>query len=266
MSEMPFMQLYVGDYLADTLHMTTEQNGAYLLILMAMWTHDAKVPNDDKKLARIARVSPRRWHLIKNDIIALLDVEGNSLTQKRLKREHQKAVSKRAKRMRSGSLGGTAKSLKTNKPPLANASRLLKHLPEPEPYNNTLSLCAREEGVFLSPDWSPGSDDLASAQKWSVTPDEIDTQAEKFRDYWTGIVGERARSRNWHGRWNRWIETYATGKRKNGKLASQNSAERREDAFERAAREVDAIWNEQEAVDYGPASQNGGTLSDKPDR
>ena len=80
MSANPFMQLYVGDYLADTLDLTTEQHGAYLLLLMTMWRHDAKLPNDPAKLARIARVSLRRWHLVWGEIQRLFEVEGDQIT------------------------------------------------------------------------------------------------------------------------------------------------------------------------------------------
>ena len=132
MTKHPFMQFYPGDYLADTQHLTTEQHGAYLLILMAMWTNGGFLPNDDKKLSRIARVTARRWHLVKDEIIELLTVDGDQITQLRLKREHQKAVSKSEKRSACGKLGGRPKLLINNDPPKAKASDLLKHLPEPD--------------------------------------------------------------------------------------------------------------------------------------
>lgn len=128
------MQLYVADYLGDTQHLTTEQHGAYLLLLMAMWRNEGSLQNDPTKLARIARVSARRWHIVSVDVMAFFDIEGETVTQKRLVREHQKALSISEKRSASGKRGAEAKSLKSNDLPSANAKQLLQHSQIPEPY------------------------------------------------------------------------------------------------------------------------------------
>ena len=133
MSQNPFMQLYVGDYLADTLDLTTEQHGAYLLLLMTMWRHDANLPNDPAKLARIARVSLRRWHLVWGEIQHFFYVDGDEIRNKRLDREHQKASSISEKRIASGAAGGRAKALKDKEAHMANASNLPQHSQKPEP-------------------------------------------------------------------------------------------------------------------------------------
>lgn len=86
MTSTPFMQLYIADYLGDTLHLTTEQHGAYLLILMAMWRADGRLPNDPSKLARIARVSARRWHLLADDVMAFFDADGGEITHRNIDR------------------------------------------------------------------------------------------------------------------------------------------------------------------------------------
>lgn len=132
MSQTPFMQLYVGDYLADTLHLTTEQHGAYLLLLMTMWRNGASLPNDAAKLARICRVSPKRWPQIWSEIAEFFTVEGDTITQLRLSKEHQKAVSISQERKTAASLGGKAKALKDKEARLANGSDLPCHSQKPE--------------------------------------------------------------------------------------------------------------------------------------
>ncbi|RCL01830.1 MAG: hypothetical protein JSC189_000898 [Candidatus Tokpelaia sp. JSC189] len=50
------------------------------------------LPNDPTKIARIARVSLRRWHLIAEDVMAFFDVGDGIITQKRLVEEYQKTI------------------------------------------------------------------------------------------------------------------------------------------------------------------------------
>ncbi len=140
MSEAPFMQLYVADYLGDTQHLTTEQHGAYFLLLLAMWRAGGYLPNDPGKLARIARVTPRRWPHMSADVMAFFLVEGQTITQKRLLSERKKVDEIGNKRAQAGRAGGKAKALKEAESGQANASDLPKHSQssEPEPDNTTL--------------------------------------------------------------------------------------------------------------------------------
>lgn len=123
----PFMQLYVADYLGDTRHLTTEQHGAYLLLLMTMWRSEGTLPNDDRKLARIAGCTGSRWTKIKDDVLAFFDIEGDALTNKRLKLELEKASEKSIKRAEAGTRGGKAKALKSKDADVANATPLPCH-------------------------------------------------------------------------------------------------------------------------------------------
>lgn len=59
MAALPYIQLYVADYLADTMHLTTEEHGAYLLLIMNYWQTGRAIPK--KRLASVARLSNERW-------------------------------------------------------------------------------------------------------------------------------------------------------------------------------------------------------------
>lgn len=131
MSDTPFMPLWVSDFVGDTLDLDAKEIGAYLLILMTMWGRDGSLPNDQKKLQRVARCGrdwPRVWASIEHYFL----VDGDNITQARLRLELQKVASKREVNAQSGARGGRAKSLKNKDRGLANATVSLKQ-PEPEP-------------------------------------------------------------------------------------------------------------------------------------
>lgn len=135
----PYMQLYVADYLGDTRHLTTEQHGAYLLLLMTMWRSDGVLSDDPAKLARIAGLTVARWNKISADVLAFFTPCDGGFTQGRLVAELTIADEKSEKRSQAGKAGARAKALKSNKADVANAARLPKHLPEPEPEREAIA-------------------------------------------------------------------------------------------------------------------------------
>jgi len=130
MSERPFMQLYVSDFVGDTLQLSTEQIGAYMLILMAMWNAGGRLPDDDAKLARVARLSLKRWRAISVDLLSFFEREAGEIGHKRLTRELHKAQVKSEARAAAGARGGAATALKTKAHPPANAGALPRHSPD----------------------------------------------------------------------------------------------------------------------------------------
>ena len=87
-----WMPLHIGDYLADTAHLTVEQSGCYLHLLMSCW-RVGYVPDDDTKLAAICRMSRQRWQAkIADAVRPFFDADDGRLTQGRLNREREKAA------------------------------------------------------------------------------------------------------------------------------------------------------------------------------
>ncbi|KQV31126.1 DUF1376 domain-containing protein [Rhizobium sp. Root1204] len=100
MADLPCMPFWTDAYLADTQHLTTEEHGAYLLLLFQAWrSHDCSLADDDDMLSRQAGVSMAKWKGMKSIVMAFwtLDKRRKRWVQKRLKIEREKASVKKAK-------------------------------------------------------------------------------------------------------------------------------------------------------------------------
>lgn len=76
MAALPYIQLYVADYLADTMHLTTEEHGAYLLIIMNYWQTGKPIP--ESRLNSVARLSNDRWNSVKVSLNEFFTVDENN--------------------------------------------------------------------------------------------------------------------------------------------------------------------------------------------
>lgn len=146
------MPFYVADYLSDTRHLSTEEHGAYLLLLMAMWRAGGRLPNEAAKLARITGLSAARWAKLEADILAFFDVHGDEIGHGRIQKEFEKYSRTSGVRAEAGSRGGKAKALKNNKTTLAKATILPEQTPNKNlPYQISEPEKIEDANASLSP-------------------------------------------------------------------------------------------------------------------
>lgn len=84
----PAFQVYPADFIhnVDTAGMTTEEIGAYWLLLCYSW--DAPLPNDHKRLARMARLPPARFARVWASVSRCFTLsDENEFTNPRVERE-----------------------------------------------------------------------------------------------------------------------------------------------------------------------------------
>lgn len=150
MSDTPFMPLWVADFLADTMDLGAKEVGAYMLLLMALWSRDGYLPADQKKLQRVARCG-RDWPKIWDALQGYFQTDGERIWNRRLLEEATKVAAKRAVNAHSGARGGRSKALNRKEAGLANATNSL-YQPEPYPESEKKEETSNEVSVRAKPD------------------------------------------------------------------------------------------------------------------
>lgn len=105
MSNRPWMPFYVGDYRADTLHLSAAQHGAYLLLIMHYWQQGG-LPDDDDQLARIACMTLGEW---KKHRPVIRGFFGEGWKHARVEREIVEASERYERRAKAGKKGNLAR-------------------------------------------------------------------------------------------------------------------------------------------------------------
>ena len=84
------MRFFPADYLADTRRLTTEQHGAYLLLLMDSWSSGA-LPDDDAVLARVAGLDAESWARTRPAIAGYFEIADGKWVHARIEQEREHA-------------------------------------------------------------------------------------------------------------------------------------------------------------------------------
>jgi uncharacterized protein YdaU (DUF1376 family) len=104
-----WMPLYISDYLVDTMSLSTEQHGAYLLLLMAAWKADATLPNDPAQLAQISRLTPQQWSRHEPVLRTFFFVTAECWIHNRVRAELDMAKANVEKKSAAGKAGAASK-------------------------------------------------------------------------------------------------------------------------------------------------------------
>lgn len=105
-----WMPLYIADYAKDTFHLTRDQHGGYLLLIMAAWVSGGRLPNDPPRLAAIAKATPREWAKLAPVLLPFFKIRGEWLVHKRISEERQRAEQVSDAKRKNGQRGGRPKS------------------------------------------------------------------------------------------------------------------------------------------------------------
>ena len=160
MAEFAALPLFTDAFLADTSHLDAAETGAYLMLLMAAWRSPlCAIPNDDARLARMARCDGRTWKRIKPAVMAFWTVgDDGLLRQKRLSKERDYCNASRANKVRAAEAARDAKSLKSHRAHGAEQSAdnpLINLQPTPTPTFEEARASSRETRAVRAPppDW-----------------------------------------------------------------------------------------------------------------
>ena len=90
-------------------------------------------------------------------------------------------------------------------PSISNSNELdLRDTPPEQPKRKAAPRGAAR-GSRIPDNWAPSPKDYAYASSKGVTPEEINNEAERFRNHWLSATGRSATKRDWSATWRNWI-------------------------------------------------------------
>lgn len=258
MTGFKYIQLHIGDFIGGVLHMDATEVGAYTMLLVAHYqAGEEGLPDDDRKLARIAKVSLKQWGRVKDTVMAKFELKDSFWRHSRVVDELREGKSKSAdakakalKRWAGDDAAasaqhshGNANQITSNQitnnqkiereertddaPPagVAAPSRTVeakgqgREAPDataaPDPAKPKA-----ERGVRLKAFLDRQGEDEAGQEwgRWALTQGlnvaEINTELQKFCDYWNAQPGQKGVKLDWPATWRNWVRRVAENKQR----------------------------------------------------
>ena len=216
-----WMPLYVGDYLGDTQRLTTEQHGAYLLLILDYW-RNGPAPDDDAILQQITKLDKAGWKKHRPALARLFQIDSGEWKHKRIDAELNNATANAERRTDKAKKGAAARwgkhdassenampeQCSEHAPSMPEAMLVECAPPSPSPVRRTpdkSGVTAQRanrlpKGFVVPPDWIAWA---KSERSW--TNAECRTEAANFVDFWNAKAGRDGTKLDWQATWRNWV-------------------------------------------------------------
>lgn len=125
-----WMPLWIGAYLADTTHLSRDQHGGYLLLLMAYWRNRGPLLDQGDRLANIVKATPAEWRRLRPVLAEFFEVDGERWVHGRAEKELRNAGQRQAAAKSKASGAAQARWEKHRKQCSEHAPSIAQALPE----------------------------------------------------------------------------------------------------------------------------------------
>jgi uncharacterized protein YdaU (DUF1376 family) len=276
---LPYYKRFPRDFLEGTIGFSLELKGAYTIVLDLIYMRGGRLPDDPQYIAGQLGCSVRKWNSLRAELVSLgkLNVENGLISNFRadvLLEETRTFRDKQAENRSHPNKNSTLKSPKadhsepdTEEVRKTTANAVVPHTPQDPPESkSTGRVRGAARGNRIAPNWAPTITDYAFASSEGMTREDINREADKFRDYWAAKSGREACKLDWSATWRNWVRSDFRKRNGSGSgNASRNGG--RTDAFDRLAERLQggAAWPEAGGND-DPGAEGGYIIDVGPTR
>jgi uncharacterized protein YdaU (DUF1376 family) len=115
-----WMPVFIGDYLADTMHLSTEQHGAYLLLLFHLWRRGS-LRDEDAVLAKISGLGERAWELHRPVLAEFFKIQDGLWQHGRVEKEKARVAATKQSQAKKAKLAAWSRWSKKDASSIAQA-------------------------------------------------------------------------------------------------------------------------------------------------
>ena len=213
---MHYFQFHIGDYRANTAHLTNDEDLTYRRLLEMYYDTEKPISLDIQSVARRLRCYASDIQTVLEDFFVLQD---DGWHHNRCNNE----IEYYRQQLTIASKAGKASALKRalNKNPTGVQQAFNVSSTDVQPTNNQEPITKNQlnkaqRGSRLAQDWVL----TKSLGEWAQTerPDlDVRLVAEQFKDYWIAQPGQKGLKLDWSATWRNWV--------RNSKAAKQNPAD-----------------------------------------